>query len=58
MNTALREYFRTFGNPDYPEDDYWEKDPNLAQVIFGIIVAPIAIAGYVIYKICMIRISL
>lgn len=58
MMKELREYFRTFGNPDFPEADYWEQDPNLIQVILGVLVAPAVIVIWLLIKLFSIKIRL
>lgn len=58
MNEKIRYYFRLFGNPDEPEKGYWEKDPNLFQVLFGILVAPIALVIFIFFKVLSITIRL
>ena len=54
----LKEYFRAFGTPDYPDDNYWDEDPLLIQVIFGILIAPIFLVGYVAVRLMTLRVVL
>lgn len=54
----LRYYFRLFGNPDYPSDNYWEQDPVLGQILLGILFAPFAIVIYCACRLLSIRIKL
>lgn len=47
-----------FGNPDYPTPHYWEEDPNLLQVVIGVLFAPSFIVGWALYKIATIKIKI
>lgn len=58
MKQKIRGYFRTFGNPDYADESYWEQDPNLFQVLFGLLVFPLFAIGWIAYKFLSIEISL
>lgn len=60
MKKIIREYFLTFGAPDHvgPAHSYWQEDPNLFQVIFGLLLLPIVLVGVALYFMAKIKIRL
>ena len=58
MKKELRNYFLIFGN-DYEDPEYRKRDyVCLGQIIFGIIIAPLFLVGWIIKKIICIKIKI
>lgn len=66
MKTQIRHYFLSFGSPDeyyeqvFPEqaESYWCGNPTVGQILAGVIVFPVFIVVYGLYRVLSLEVKI